>query len=99
MFARIHTLETTEDQYERGFRIVSEKLLPWARESSGFRGVIGLFDRTQGKTLVVTLWADKEALDASAAAGDRLSDLAAAASGATRRSLEDFEVTVFDVLR
>jgi hypothetical protein len=46
---------------------------------------------------VITLWADEAALDESAAAGDRLSRLAAAVSGSTRRSLESFEVTLFDV--
>ena len=98
MFARLHTLVTTAEEYERGFQIVSEELLPWARESSGFRGLIGLVDRANEKTLVLTFWADEEALEGSAAAGDRMSALAAAASGAQREALEDFEVSLFEVL-
>jgi hypothetical protein len=97
VFARLHTLETTPEQYERGFDIVTNELLPWARESSGFCGLIGLVDRENGKTLVLTLWADEESLEASAAAGDGLSRLAAEASGAVRRSLEDYEVSIFDI--
>jgi heme-degrading monooxygenase HmoA len=97
LFARLHTLETTDEQYERGFQIVSEELLPYARETTGFRGLIGLRDRENGKTLVLTLWADEEALERSAAAGDRLSALAADASGARRESLRAYEVTLFDV--
>jgi hypothetical protein len=97
-FARLHTLETTPEQFEAGLGIVRDQLLPWVRESSGFVGLIGLVDRAQGKALVLTLWADVEALERSADAGDRLSALAADASGATRRSLETFEVTLLQLL-
>ena len=97
MFARLHTLETTPEQYERGLELVRDKLLPWARESTGFRGLIGLVDRSHEKSYVLTLWADEEALERSADAGDALSALAADATGARRRSLDDFEVSIFDV--
>jgi hypothetical protein len=97
VFARMHTLELTAEQYDRGFRLILDELLPWTRDSSGFRGLIGLVDRPGGKAVVLTLWADEEALNRSAEAGERLSSLAAAASGATRRSLEAFEVSVFEV--
>jgi hypothetical protein len=97
MFARLHTLETTPTQYEVGLELVRDELLPWARESSGFCGLIGLVDRASGKALVLTLWADEESLQQGAEAGDRLSALAASASGANRRALEDFEVSLFEV--
>jgi hypothetical protein len=97
VFARLHTLETTPEQYEHGLGLVRDELLPWARESSGFRGLIGLVDRSRGTSLVLTLWADEEALERSAEAGDRLSALAAEASGANRLSLEDYEVSIFDI--
>ena len=99
MFARLHTIETTPEQYEVGFQIVRKEFLPWTRESTGFRGLIGLVDEAREKALVLTLWSDEAALDASADAGDQLSRLAAAVSQATRRSLESFEVTIFDVPR
>jgi hypothetical protein len=97
VFARLHTLETTAEQYEEGLRLVRDELLPWARESSGFRGLIGLVDRTHGRALVLTLWADGEALERSAAAGDRLSALAAEVTGAKRLSLENFEVSLLEL--
>jgi hypothetical protein len=98
MFARVHTLDTTPEQYERGLELVRDELLPWARDATGFRGLIGLFDRAEGRTLVVTLWADEATLERSAAAGERLSVLAAEATGATRRALEDFEVGLFEIV-
>ena len=97
MFARLHTLETTKEQYEIGVEIVRNEFLPWARDSTGFRGLIGLVDESRENAMVLTLWADETALEASAAAGDELSRLASTISGSTRRSLESFEVTIFDV--
>ena len=61
MLARLHTIDATPEQYEAGLRIVKEDLLPWARESSGYCGAIGLVDRDSGKALLLTLWADDEA--------------------------------------
>ena len=74
-----------------------DELLPWLRESTGYRGLIRLAERSEGKTLVITLWADEHALQASADAGDRLSELAAANVGATRLALEQYEATLFDL--
>ena len=97
MFARLHTIDVTREQHEVGLRIVRVEFLPWARESSGFRGLIGLVDEKREKALVLTLWSDRAALDKSAEAGDELSRLGAEVAGSTRRSLESFEVTLFDV--
>jgi hypothetical protein len=97
VFARLHTIETTREQFGFGLDIIRDEYLPWVRDSSGFRGLIGLFDEEQQKAIVITLWADETTLDESAEAGDRLSLLASAASGSTRRSLENFEVALFEV--
>lgn len=98
MLARLHTLEATPEQYEAGLRIVKDDLLPWARESSGFCGAIGLVDRDSGKALLLTLWTDEDARTNSAAAADRLSSLAANATGARKQSIDDFDVSIFDVV-
>jgi heme-degrading monooxygenase HmoA len=93
----MHVLETTPAQHDHGLELVRDQLLPWLRESTGFRGLIRLADRTRTRAIVITLWADEEALQASAKAGDQLSRLTAATVGVTRRELDDFEVTLFDV--
>ncbi len=98
MLARLHTLEATPEQYEAGFGIVQNDLLPWARESTGFCGAIGLVDRDSGQALLLTLWADEEARSTSAEAAERLSSLAAAASGAHRESIANFDVSLFEVV-
>jgi heme-degrading monooxygenase HmoA len=97
MFARIHTLGTTAEQHDEGLEIVVDQILPWLRESSGFRGMIRFAHPDKTKTLVVTLWADEESLLASAEAGERFGQLSSAATGANRIALEDYEVEFFDV--
>lgn len=98
MFARLHILKTTPEQHDRGLEIVREQLLPYLRDSTGFRGLIRLDDRESGKTLVITLWADQAALGASREAGEHFSTLTAETSGATRVALEQYEATFFDVV-
>ena len=97
MFARVHVLQTTPQQSDTGLEIVRDQLLPWLRDASGFRGLIRLLDRENGKTLVISLWADEEALKASTDAGERLAELAAQTTGATRLAIEQYEATFFDV--
>lgn len=97
MFARVHVIQSTPEQQDEGLEIVRDQLLPWLRDSSGYRGLIRLADRAGGKTLVVTLWADEESLEASAEAGNRLTELTIESVGATRLALDQYEATLFDV--
>jgi heme-degrading monooxygenase HmoA len=97
VLARLHALQTTPDQHDLGLEIVRDQLLPWLRDSSGFRGLIRLWNPSESKTLVITLWADEESLRASAEAGDRFGELTAETVGTTRLALEDYEVSLLDV--
>lgn len=96
MFVRIHTLETTAEGHERGHEVVRE-ILPWLRESTGFRGILRLASPDRSKTVVLTLWADEEAMRQSAESGRELGALAAEAAGERRVALEDYEVTLFEL--
>lgn len=91
----MHTLETTAEGHDRGLEIIRE-LLPWLRESTGFRGLLRLASLDRSKSIVITFWADEAAMLKSAASGQELGDLAAEASGEKRVGLEGFEVTLFD---
>jgi len=97
VLARLHALRTTPEQHDLGLEIVRDQLLPWLRDSTGFRGLIRLWNPAESKTLVITLWADEESLRASAEAGTQLGELTAEAVGTTRLALEDYEVSLFDV--
>jgi heme-degrading monooxygenase HmoA len=91
----MHTLATTAEGHERGLEILQE-VLPWLRETTGFRGVLRLASPDRSKTVVITLWADEAAMVESSDVGRNLGALAAEASGEERIALEDFEVTFFD---
>jgi hypothetical protein len=97
VFARVHVLETTPAQSDAGLEIVRDQLLPWLRDTSGYRGLIRLLDRENGKTIVVSLWADEDSLKASTEAGERFAELTAQTSGATRLATDQYEATLFDV--
>lgn len=97
MFARVHVLQTTPEQSKAGMQIFMEQLRPWLRDASGYRGLIRLEDKESGKTLVISFWADEEALEASHEAGDELAKLTAENTGATRLAVELYEATLVDV--
>lgn len=91
----MHTLETTTKGHDRGLELLRE-ILPWLRDSTGFRGALRLAAPDRSKTITITLWADETAMLESAEAARGLGALAAEASGSTRIALEDYEVTFFD---
>ena len=98
MYARIHTIDSTPEQHTEGIQLVREEILPWLRDSTGFRGIVGLLDPSSGKALAITLWADEESLRASEESGEKLGTLATVATGAVQRSLDDYEVTLFELM-
>jgi hypothetical protein len=96
VFARMHTVETTAEGHDRGLELLRHELLPWLRESTGFRGLLRLATPDRSKMVVITLWADEAALLETAEAGRGLGALAAEAAGSKRIALEDYEVTFLD---
>jgi heme-degrading monooxygenase HmoA len=97
VYARVHTLETTPESHDEGVRIIRDQLMPWTRESTGFRGLVGLADKARTTALVITFWDDEESFRASEQAGTEFSKLTASLTGATRRSMDEFEVTLFEL--
>jgi hypothetical protein len=96
VFARMHTVETTVERHDRGLELLRREILPWLRESTGFRGLLRLASPDRSKTIVITLWADEAAVLESAETGRGLGALAAEAAGSKRIALEDYEVTFLD---
>jgi hypothetical protein len=98
MLARLHRLSTTPEQFETGLRMVQDDLLPWARESDGYCGAIGVVNRETGQAFLLTLWADEESRTKSADAAEKLSSIAALASGAELEAVENLDVSIVDLL-
>jgi heme-degrading monooxygenase HmoA len=91
----MHTVETTPEGHDRGLELVRD-VLPWLRESTGFRALLRLATPDRSKTVVITLWADEAALRRSAEAGRGLGALITETAGTQRVALEDYEVTFFE---
>ena len=96
MFARMHTLQTTPEVHDEGLELVKTELLPWLQDSTGFRGLLRLASPDRAKTVVITLWADQESMQQSAAAGRNLWSLITETAGSKHLALEDYEVTFFE---
>jgi hypothetical protein len=94
----VHTLEAEPERLEAGLKIVTDDLLPWAREATGYCGSIGLLDAENGRALLITLWTDDETRAESADAAERFSSLAAGASGSTRLGMVNYDVRFVDLV-
>lgn len=97
MHARVTTLEGPPERIDDGIRHVRERVLPQLKQMDGFKGFIALGDRQSGKLLGVALWESEEALRATEEAVSRVRSGAAEATGGTVASVEQYEVTVFEV--
>jgi hypothetical protein len=97
VYARLHTIDTPQEQHDVGVELVRTEYLPWGRESTGFRGLIWLGDGARERAILITLWSDEAALDTSAEAADRMTGLLTSFTGSTRRSTESLEVRLFEV--
>jgi heme-degrading monooxygenase HmoA len=93
MYGRVTRLEGSPDQIEQGNEFMEQTILPAARQLEGFRGVLSLTDRANGRGLTVTLWETEEAMQASEEAANRLRDEAARAFGGTIVGVDRYEVT------
>ena len=92
----MHTLETTPEGHDRGLELLQD-VLPWLRESTGFRGLIRLASPDRSRTVVITLWADEASMRGTWEAGRDLGALVAETAGTRRAAMEDLEVTFIDV--
>ena len=92
----MHTVRTTPEQQEEGLALLRDEILPWLRDSTGFRGVLRLTTLDRTKTLVITFWGREQEMRASAEAGRGLGALGAATAGSTYLGFEDYEVTFAD---
>lgn len=97
MHARVTTLEGSPERFDDGTRHVRERVLPQLKQMEGFKGFIALGDRQSGKLLGVALWESEEALRATEEAVSRVRSGAAEATGGTVASVEQYEVTLFEV--
>ena len=96
MYARVVTGQYQPGKVDEGEQIYRESILPAARQQPGFKGALGLVDRSSGKAISITLWqtaANAQASGASSSYGQ--AQLAKVASLLTvAPTIETYEVVV-----
>jgi heme-degrading monooxygenase HmoA len=97
MHARVTTLEVPPDRMDDATRHVQEQVFPRLSQMEGFKGFVALGSRQSGKLQGVAFWESEEALRATDEAVVPVREGAAAAGGGTVASVEEFEVSVFEV--
>jgi heme-degrading monooxygenase HmoA len=100
MYARVSTFQGPADQTDAQIDQVAGEmeatLMPKIRAMGGFKGVVSLVDPNTGKSLSVTLWDSKEAMDASEADADSLREEAADLGNEEVRGVERYRVAIFE---
>ena len=97
MHARVTTLEVASDRFDDATRYVQEQVLPQLQQMEGFKGFVSLGDRQSGRVRGVAFWESEEALHATDEAASRIRSGVAEATGGTIASVENCEVSVFEV--
>jgi heme-degrading monooxygenase HmoA len=97
MHARMFTFEGSPEELDEAARVAREQILPLEREMAGFLGLILLTDKEARKLVSLTLWESEELMRGSDESARLIARLAAQTVGGKRRSVEPFDVAVFEV--
>ncbi len=86
------------ESIDEGIRFIQQQIVPAASDITGWRGIIALADRANGRTLTITFWDSEESLAASETWADEARGEAAAAMDETVKTVERYEVALSKVL-
>jgi hypothetical protein len=98
LIARVTTFEGDPERMVEGVRIYREQVVPWLRDSTGFRGVIILVDRESDRGMGISFWTTMETATDADASGAMLRDEVAASVGTTMTGEEFLEVVTAEAL-
>jgi hypothetical protein len=90
--------EGSSEQMAEGVRVWREDVMPWLRDSTGFRGWVALVDRENEKGLGISFWETEEAMADTASSGAALRDGVATSVGTPVTGTEFYEVVVVEAL-
>ena len=97
MYARVTMAEAPTDRVDDAGRYMREQVLPQARQLEGFKGLIALGDRANGRLLSVVFYESEEALRASEEGASRIRGGASESMGSTVKDVQEYEVFVSEV--
>ena len=92
MFARVTIFQAAPDSVDGPIRFAVQRASQDVVKLPGFLGLFDLSDRDTGHSVIVTLWANKEARDASAEFARNATKSVAEEGGEQVISMRDYEV-------
>ena len=92
MYARINTFDGSTDRFEHALTYIRELVIPASRQVPGFAGMLSLIDRETGRSMGITLWDSREAMDASEDAVGQIVKMTTQTGQATLVGVERYEV-------
>jgi hypothetical protein len=98
LIGRITTFEGDPERMVEGVRIYREQVVPWLRDSTGFRGVIILVDHENDRGLGLSFWTTMEAATDAYGSGATLRDEVAASVDTTMTGEEFYDVVLAEAL-
>jgi hypothetical protein len=96
--ARVSLLEGSPESIDAGFDKARGETLPKVRAINGNVGAIGLADRDNGRSSMITLWDSADSMRASAQEADELRKRTADMSAQTVANVALYDVTMADTM-
>jgi heme-degrading monooxygenase HmoA len=97
MHARMFAFEGSPEEIEVAIALAREEILPLERQMPGFGGLILLSDKDSGRLLSLSLWESEELALRSVESARTITRLAAQSVGGKRRSIDSFDVPLFEL--
>jgi heme-degrading monooxygenase HmoA len=95
---RVSTLEGSPDKLDESLEMIKAETVPQLRSLPGNVGMIGLADRSSGRTIAITLWDSDDALRQTEEQANRMREQAAESGDAQISSVERYEVGIVQEL-
>lgn len=92
MFARVTTFDNMPEQQDEAMHYACEHVIPTLQRIDGFKGFYWLGSHQNNKALVVTLWDNEAAMDASEGKAGKLRTETDATVGSTVEDVKQYEV-------
>ncbi len=95
MYARVTTVQVQPGKIDDGIQIFRDAVLPAAQQQPGFKGVLQLVDRSNNKSIGITLWETEDDMKAGEASGYYQQQIAKVAPLLTAQPVrETYEVSM-----
>jgi heme-degrading monooxygenase HmoA len=98
MHARMFEFEGGTEEIEAAVALGRDEILALERQMPGFRGLIVLSDKDAGKLISLSLWETEEQMRRSEESARTITRLAQQSLGGKRRSIELFDVEIFELV-